>query len=51
MLALKRGAGVTINPKRGPDKNDYRSNTVNSKSFVGAFLLRIKRKYELNYVL
>ena len=26
----------------------YRSGTVNSKSFVGKVLLRIKRKFELN---
>ena len=29
----------------------YRSGTVNSKSFVGKVLLRIKWKYELNYTL
>ena len=29
----------------------YRSGTVNSKSFVGKVLLRIKRKFELTYVL
>ena len=29
----------------------YRSGTVNSKSFVGKVLLRIKRKFELNYAL
>ena len=27
--------------------NSYRSGTVNSKSFVGKVLLRIKRKFEL----
>ena len=27
---------------------NYRSGTVNSKSFVGKVLLRIKRKFELN---
>ena len=26
----------------------YRSGTVNSKSFIGKVLLRIKRKFELN---
>ena len=30
---------------------DYRSGTVNSKSFVGQVLLRIKRKFELTYAL
>ena len=30
---------------------DYRSGTVNSKSFVGKVLLRIKRKFELTYAL
>ena len=29
----------------------YRSGTVNSKSFVGKVLLRIKRKFELTYPL
>ena len=29
--------------------SDYRSATVNSKSFVGKVLLRIKWKFELNY--
>ena len=29
----------------------YRSGTVNSKSFVGKVLLRIKRKFELIYAL
>ena len=29
-------------------KNTYRSGMVNSKSFVGKVLLRIKRKFELN---
>ena len=29
----------------------YRSGTVNSKSFVGKVLLRIKWKFELNYTL
>ena len=29
----------------------YRSGTVNSKSFVGKVLLRIKWKFELTYVL
>ena len=32
-------------------KNDYRSGTVNSKSFVGKVLLRIKWKFELTYAL
>ena len=31
--------------------NRYRSGTVNSKSFVGKVLLRIKRKFELTYPL
>ena len=30
---------------------EYRSGTVNSKSFVGKVLLRIKWKFELNYTL
>ena len=30
---------------------DYRSGTVNSKSFVGKVLLRIKWKFELTYAL
>ena len=30
---------------------DYRLGTVNSKSFVGKVLLRIKRKFELHYAL
>ena len=30
---------------------NYRSGTVNSKSFVGKVLLRIKRKFELTYAL
>ena len=34
-----------------PDDYNYRSGTVNSKSFVGKVLLRIKRKFELNYTL
>ena len=29
----------------------YRSETVNSKSFIGTVLLRIKRKFELTYAL
>ena len=29
----------------------YRSGTVNSKSFIGKVLLRIKQKFELNYAL
>ena len=29
-------------------KSSYRSGTVNSKSFVGKVLLRIKWKFELN---
>ena len=29
----------------------YRSGTVNSKSFVGKVLLRIKQKFELTYAL
>ena len=29
----------------------YRSGTVNSKSFIGKVLLRIKRKFELTYAL
>ena len=29
----------------------YRSGTVNSKSFVGKVFLRIKRKFELTYAL
>ena len=32
-------------------ERDYRSGTVNSKSFVGKVLLRIKRKFELTYAL
>ena len=32
-------------------QNDYRSGTVNSKSFVGKVLLWIKRKFELTYAL
>ena len=32
-------------------RSHYRSGTVNSKSFVGKVLLRIKRKFELTYVL
>ena len=31
--------------------SSYRSGTVNSKSFVGKVLLRIKRKFELTYAL
>ena len=31
--------------------NRYRSGTVNSKSFVGKFLLQIKWKFELTYTL
>ena len=30
---------------------EYRSGTVNSKSFVGKVLLRIKWKFELTYAL
>ena len=30
---------------------EYRSGTVNSKSFVGKVLLRIKQKFELTYAL
>ena len=30
---------------------NYRSGTVNLKSFVGKVLLRIKRKFELTYAL
>ena len=30
---------------------DYRSGTVNSKSFVGKVFLRIKWKFELTYAL
>ena len=30
---------------------EYRSGTVNSKSFVGKVFLRIKRKFELTYAL
>ena len=32
-------------------RHKYRSGTVNSKSFVGKVLLRIKRKFELTYAL
>ena len=32
-------------------KFQYRSGTVNSKSFVGKVLLRIKQKFELTYAL
>ena len=32
-------------------RSGYRSGTVNSKSFVGKVLLRIKWKFELNYTL
>ena len=35
----------------GEVSSQYRSGTVNSKSFVGKFLLRIKRKFELTYAL
>ena len=31
--------------------SDYRSGTVNSKSFVGKVFLRIKLKFELHYTL
>ena len=35
-----------------PDRTfEYRSGTVNSKSFVGKVLLRIKWKFELTYAL
>ena len=30
---------------------NYRSGTVNSKSFVGKVFLRIKQKFELTYAL
>ena len=33
---------------RGGGEGTYRSGTVNSKSFVGKVLLRIKWKFELN---
>ena len=33
------------------EKYIYRSGTVNSKSFVGKVLLRIKWKFELTYAL
>ena len=33
------------------NENDYRLGTVNSKSFVGKVLLRIKRKFKLHYAL
>ena len=33
------------------ERHTYRSGTVNSKSFVGKVLLRIKRKFELTYAL
>ena len=34
-----------------PSQIDYRSGTVNSKSFLGKVLLRIKWKFELTYAL
>ena len=34
-----------------PFNDKYRSGTVNSKSFVGKVLLRIKQKFELTYAL
>ena len=39
------------NSENETDSDDYRSETVNSKSFVGKVLLRIKQKFELNYTL
>ena len=41
---------VAILPLAESDGN-YRSGTVNSKSFVGKVLLRIKQKFELTYAL
>ena len=32
----------------GHSRNEYRSSTVNSKSFLGKILLRIKWKFEIN---
>ena len=36
---------------RDKSQYGYRSGTVNSKSFVGKVLLRIKQKFKLNYAL
>ena len=36
---------------RGESPGTYRSGTVNSKSFVGKVLLRIKWKFKLTYAL
>ena len=42
---------LTLNFRKEPrgelNKTDYRSGTVNSESFVGKVLLRIKWKFEL----
>ena len=44
--------GVTYKKKTDKVANiDYRSGTVNSKSFVGKVLLQIKWKFELTYAL
>ena len=42
---------LTLEHKLITQEKHYRSGTVNSKSFVGKVLLRIKRKFELTYAL
>ena len=43
--------GWQVNLVKSERKLWYRSGTVNSKSFIGKVLLRIKWKFELTYAL
>ena len=45
----KRVTSTPFDEEQHP--HDYRSGTVNLKSFVSKVLLRIKQKFELNYAL
>ena len=50
LTAAKTGWFIYLNLQKFT-KNEYRSGTVNSKSFVGKVLLRIKWKFKLNNTL
>ena len=43
--------GISLDENESLRAVKYRSGTVNSKSFVGKVLLRIKWKFELTYAL
>ena len=52
LLEKQSDVVLAIRISLGLDKLlNYRLGTVNSKSFIGKVLLRIKRKFELTYAL